>query len=80
MNILMNVEHILIRATYSSTQTSTSISDISVEQAAPSGSTKPATMVEVCDSCPAGYVGMLSIHNYIFYSRLSYSDGCSIMK
>lgn len=57
MNLLLDVRQMLIRATYSPSQSSSSIKEISVETADPnSRSGTPASKVEQCD-CQAGYTG-----------------------
>lgn len=57
MMLLMDVEYILLRASYDPLQTRSSLKDISVEMADGSVSTgTPANLVERCD-CPAGYTG-----------------------
>ncbi|XP_067947545.1 basement membrane-specific heparan sulfate proteoglycan core protein-like [Watersipora subatra] len=57
MEVLIDVQDMLIRATYNSDQYSTSIREISIEKATPQVSGSQAVMVEHCD-CQRGYVGM----------------------
>lgn len=57
MVLLMDVEHVLLRASYNQYQTKSSIKDISIEMADRSSSSGvPASLVERCQ-CPPGYTG-----------------------
>ncbi|XP_070560391.1 basement membrane-specific heparan sulfate proteoglycan core protein-like isoform X2 [Ptychodera flava] len=58
MMALQNIEHFLIRASYHTTMTYSSLSDISLDVAIPESTGQPrATLVEDCQ-CPEGYGGL----------------------